>query len=120
MWIHLLLLLSVDCLNFIIAFANLWAFVWGLPKNEDRTEIAQLAAGVSVPEFVSKKKKIETDETKSAMAAEQEQEKTLSDEYIAKVVTELKPVVGKAAAVNVVDFEKDDDANFHIGTCVFC
>mmetsp|Transcript_28340 Transcript_28340/g.71145 ORF Transcript_28340/g.71145 Transcript_28340/m.71145 type:complete len:1022 (+) Transcript_28340:194-3259(+) len=103
-----------DCLNFVIAFANLWAFVWGLPKNEDRAEIAKMAEAVTPPEFVSKKKKIETDESKSATAAAQEQEKSLSDEFIAKVVTELKPVLGKAAPVNVVDFEKDDDTNFHI------
>ena len=102
--------------QFIVSFANLWAFVWQLPAVRDENTIMEMVKSSPVPKFVPKKKNVETDESVSAEKAEEAKQDKVSDEAIAKYVEKLEEFVkaGFPAELEAVDFEKDDDSNFHI------
>mmetsp|Transcript_33024 Transcript_33024/g.92448 ORF Transcript_33024/g.92448 Transcript_33024/m.92448 type:complete len:1015 (+) Transcript_33024:148-3192(+) len=104
------------CQQFIVAFANLWAFVWGVPQTRDIKAIAKMVEKSPVPKYVPKKKNIETDESVSAEKAEEQKQDKVSEDAIKGYIEKLEGVVkeGFPFQVNAVEFEKDDDSNFHI------
>jgi len=104
--------------NFILAMANLWAFVWGIKSSTNEDHIRKVVESIQLPPFVPKHKKIETDESKKAEDVKKENTPQSADEEIETITKELAAFFSDAKStkfkLNAIDFEKDDDTNFHI------
>jgi hypothetical protein len=102
--------------TFIISLANLYAEIWSLPRHSEEDKIKQVVEGVKIPVFRPKEgKKIETDESIKKGNAEQVAPK---EEEIEDLLKELHhyfaSLKGPSFKLKAIDFEKDDDTNFHI------
>jgi molybdopterin/thiamine biosynthesis adenylyltransferase len=129
-------------LDFIVAYANLWAHMWHLEVCRDREHAAQLANAVDVPPFKPRKERYETDEKKVV----DDEETPVSDDddagassssssssstsprdsrmpeigVVEKQASRLAAAMERSggarslAALLAAAFEKDDDSNFHI------
>eukprot|EP01116_Phalansterium_solitarium_P008754 TRINITY_DN2271_c0_g2_i1.p1 TRINITY_DN2271_c0_g2~~TRINITY_DN2271_c0_g2_i1.p1 ORF type:complete len:1039 (-),score=398.38 TRINITY_DN2271_c0_g2_i1:311-3427(-) len=106
--------------QFVISLANLWAEVWGLPHSADVEHIKKVVESVKVPPFVPKSgKKIETDQSvgKEEALKKQQEEELSADEVMAAQLKSLHRFFTSgehASKLKPIDFEKDDDTNFHI------
>eukprot|EP01114_Cavostelium_apophysatum_P007108 TRINITY_DN1882_c0_g1_i1.p1 TRINITY_DN1882_c0_g1~~TRINITY_DN1882_c0_g1_i1.p1 ORF type:complete len:1017 (+),score=344.72 TRINITY_DN1882_c0_g1_i1:189-3239(+) len=105
--------------NFVISLANLYAEVWQLPRYTDLEKIKKVVESVQVPKFVPKSKRIETDESKKKEDVEKsETENNAGDEVensLKEVAAYFKNLgANKSFKLKPIDFEKDDDTNFHI------
>jgi len=105
-------------IGYIIAAANLRAFVYGLKGVSDKQEIKKLLIGCVVPQFqIDKNAKIAASEEEEK-EKENEQRNVDIDDYdeeIKKLVESLperKELIGMK--LKEVEFEKDDDTNFHM------
>jgi ubiquitin-activating enzyme E1-like protein 2 len=102
--------------TFIISLASLYAEVWGLPRHKDEAKIQEIVAGVKLEPFQPKSsKKIETDESLKKEQVEQQNEP--KEEEIEDVLKELHRYFSSQKQnfkMKAIDFEKDDDTNFHI------
>ena len=102
-------------LSYVAAFANLLAFNLKMKQNRDMGHIAKVATGTKVEEFKPKTgMKIQTEENQKV-----EEEPVFNDEDEEKANKLIAVMKGGVSSVNsksfeAVDFEKDDDANFHI------
>eukprot|EP01102_Stenamoeba_stenopodia_P009142 TRINITY_DN2682_c0_g1_i3.p1 TRINITY_DN2682_c0_g1~~TRINITY_DN2682_c0_g1_i3.p1 ORF type:complete len:1013 (-),score=251.98 TRINITY_DN2682_c0_g1_i3:98-3136(-) len=101
--------------DFIVSFANLWADVWGLPKPSSITpaSIDAALANLKIPVFQPKSgKQIITDENakkpEPTVTSDEEHEEEARKALIAYLSKDKPP------KLNPLDFEKDDDSNFHI------
>jgi len=97
-------------LEFIVSAANLHAFNYGLRGCTDRAYFKKVLADVIVPEFTPKKGiKIQVQENETITQASSDQAEL--DGLVASL-----PVPSTLAGfrLNPVEFEKDDDTNFHI------
>ena len=72
--------------QFVSAFANVWAHMWGIEHVRDERLILDLIKNAPVPPFVAKKKSVETDESVSAQKAEEAKQDKVSEEAIAAYV----------------------------------
>jgi ubiquitin-activating enzyme E1 len=131
-------------MNFIIAAANLKAQIYNVPgykPQRDPAAFKAILASVVVPEFVPKSGvKIETGEKKEG-APEAPPAEDLSVLEMAKALLGKLPAPSSLGGLKVtsLEFEKDDDTNFHmdfissfanlrarnysieeVQTCVFC
>ncbi|XP_030750394.1 ubiquitin-like modifier-activating enzyme 1 isoform X1 [Sitophilus oryzae] len=98
-------------LDYVIAAANLKAQVYGIPTNRDRAYIAGVASKVEVPPFVPKSG-VKIAVTDSQMAANGN---SIDMDRITQLRGELPPPEEVAGLVlTPLDFEKDDDSNFHM------
>ena len=111
------------CLNYVIAAANLRAFNFGLAPSTDRKEFVRLLPSVVVPEFVvsTQVKIAANDEELKKMQAEM----ALADDHdetVRKLVATLPDRAGTLASLTItpVEFEKDDDTNFHMDFITAC
>eukprot|EP01028_Stygiella_incarcerata_P013341 TRINITY_DN82183_c0_g1_i1.p1 TRINITY_DN82183_c0_g1~~TRINITY_DN82183_c0_g1_i1.p1 ORF type:complete len:1012 (+),score=302.70 TRINITY_DN82183_c0_g1_i1:106-3141(+) len=99
-------------LDFIIAAANLYAHVFGVENaTTDREYIARVASAIVVEEFHP------SDGVKIAVDEKDEQSSTLSgdDSECTRFESEIpEPSAVETAKLVPEEFEKDDDANFHI------
>lgn len=103
-------------LNYVIAAANLRAYVYGLPQCRDRQAIVQMIGQIDVPEFTPKSGvKIAVND------AELENQNNDSDDIGADLerMNHLKqtmptPEQLTGLTIHPIDFEKDDDTNFHV------
>ncbi|VDM30197.1 unnamed protein product [Hydatigera taeniaeformis] len=99
-------------LDFIMSAANLRAFIYGLRGSRDLEAIAKKAGAVRVPEFVPRSG-VTIEVSDAEMAAHPRvfsQDPKLDD---------LKKSMPKGddlrkMNINVIEFEKDDDSNFHM------
>ncbi|TPX40486.1 hypothetical protein SeMB42_g05975 [Synchytrium endobioticum] len=97
-------------LDFIVAAANLHAFNYGMTGSRDLQHIKNVLANIIVPEFVPKAGvKIQVNENEQVQAANSDQ--TELDDLIASLP---KPADLAGFRLAPVEFEKDDDSNFHI------
>ena len=103
---------------FVAATANLIAFTLGIKQNRDLGAIAQKAAHTHVAEFKPKKIKVEVP-GEAAQGEQQQQAEEVApedEEVLQLLLDQLK--VGEIGISSKdlfpVDFEKDDDSNFHI------
>lgn len=98
-------------LDYIVAAANLRANVYGLPPFTDREKIAQVALTVQVPEYRPKSgvKIAVTD------AQLQQNNDDMDHDKVKNIIAEL-PSPAKLGNLKItpLDFEKDDDTNFHM------
>uniref|UniRef100_A0A1W7R9A6 E1 ubiquitin-activating enzyme n=1 Tax=Hadrurus spadix TaxID=141984 RepID=A0A1W7R9A6_9SCOR len=98
-------------LDFIIAAANLRAYMYGLPPNRDRHAIQSYVKSVEVPEFVPRAgvwiAANENEAQHNSLTADIDRLNQIQDDLPAR--SELVSVI-----VRPIDFEKDDDTNFHM------
>uniref|UniRef100_A0AAR2J4U3 E1 ubiquitin-activating enzyme n=1 Tax=Pygocentrus nattereri TaxID=42514 RepID=A0AAR2J4U3_PYGNA len=92
-------------MDYIMAGANLFAQTYGLPGSTDRAALAKLLQEIKVPEFTPKsgvKIHVSDQELQSANASVE--------------LKTLLPPVESASQFKLcpIDFEKDDDTNFHM------
>lgn len=98
-------------INFIMAAANLRAVNFGIKGSSDVAHIKKAVANVMVPEFTPKVVKIATNENEA-----QNQPPPQDDDETAKAIADSLPAPSSIANLKLfpIDFEKDDDTNFHI------
>lgn len=99
-------------LDYVVACANLKANVFGLKQSRDRNYIKQVAMSVEVPKFEPKSGvKIEVNESEVGQSSGE----TSSAEDLENLVKQL-PAPSSLAKLQIspLDFEKDDDSNFHM------
>ncbi|KAK3736400.1 hypothetical protein QZH41_017900 [Actinostola sp. cb2023] len=80
-------------MDFIVAVANLRAYMFGIPGSRDTTFVLDILKSVKVPEFIPKSGDIDIDDIKPLIPP---------------------PEAVKNFKMNAVEFEKDDDTNFHM------
>ncbi|KAJ8259163.1 hypothetical protein COCON_G00181750 [Conger conger] len=98
-------------MDYVLAAANLLAHSYGLPGSTDRAALAQLLQGVAVPTFTPRsgvKIHVSDQEMQNAHAS-------VDDSRL----EELKVLLPNADAASrfklcPIEFEKDDDSNFHM------
>jgi len=108
-------------LDFVVAGTFLKAYTCGILSSEFKPpdfdvqvqHIKNYSSGIKLPEYVPKKVKITTDET---VTKEEPSEYTDEDDEKAKRILSslLPPTKAKKFKMNPINFEKDDDKNFHI------
>lgn len=96
--------------EFIFATANLFAYVFGLEPIKDKQEAAEKAAAVKVHSFNPKKVVIKESDNDNKV------EKAEDDEVRIEELTQLLKAakISGRRKINTIEFEKDDDTNFHI------
>ncbi|ORX81993.1 ubiquitin-activating emzyme E1 [Basidiobolus meristosporus CBS 931.73] len=98
-------------MDFVIAGANLRAFIFGIPAETDARKIREMVANVMVPEFSPRQGvKIQVNENENDSSAQNTDEAELEQ----TIKSFPKPESLGGLRLNPVDFEKDDDTNFHI------
>lgn len=100
-------------LDYVVAAANLKAYVYGIPQVRDRQKIKEMLARVDVPEFVPKSGvKIAVND---AEAQSSHNDGGMTDMDRLTMIREQLPNPSEVyLSVKPIDFEKDDDTNFHM------
>ncbi|GFR86122.1 ubiquitin-like modifier-activating enzyme 1 [Elysia marginata] len=100
-------------LDYIVAMANLKAEVYGIPQSKDRSKIKELVDAIVVPKFVPKSGvRIEVNDSELASSSNNE---TSAAEDLAVIQKSLpQPSSVPDLKVTPLEFEKDDDTNFHM------
>lgn len=99
--------------DYVMAAANLKAYVYGIPQCRDRSKIIEMLSRIHVPEFVPKQGvriAVNDAEAQSTMDGGMPDMDRLS------LIRDELPPPEKLVdfAINPIDFEKDDDTNFHM------
>lgn len=98
--------------DFIMAAANLRAELYSLEQNRDYSDIIEMVRTIIVPEFVPiSGLKIPVNDSE---LEEENTNEEVDEELIKQLVHELMNLNKLGIKVQVLQFEKDDDANFHI------
>ncbi|KAK7490564.1 hypothetical protein BaRGS_00018167 [Batillaria attramentaria] len=100
-------------MDFIVAAANLKAFMSNMKPCTDRSAIKTMLSKVVVPEF-KPRSGVKIDVTDEEAQSRQNNDNVEKDavERLKSAVPPLDSLKGRT--VNLVDFEKDDDTNFHM------
>jgi len=106
-------------LEYVVAGANLRAEMYGLKQVRDRDAIAKMCADVTVPEFTPRSGvRIETTEAEANARAN---DGTVDLDELEKVKESLPSAEAlKTIPIIPIDFEKDDDSNFHMDFITAC
>lgn len=98
--------------DFVMAGANLKAEVYGIDQVKDRSAIVEFVSRVEVPEFVPRTGvKIALTEAE----ADAQNNAIPDNESIQHLMEQIPPLSElKGLHINPLDFEKDDDTNFHM------
>uniref|UniRef100_A0AAR2KL38 E1 ubiquitin-activating enzyme n=1 Tax=Pygocentrus nattereri TaxID=42514 RepID=A0AAR2KL38_PYGNA len=92
-------------MDYIMAGANLFAQTYGLPGSTDRAALAKLLQEIKVPEFTPK----------SGVKIHVSDQELQNDSRLEELKTLLPPVESASQfKLCPIDFEKDDDTNFHM------
>lgn len=98
-------------MDYIMAAANLFAMSYGLPGSTDRSALTKLLQDLKVPEFIPKsgvKIHVSDQELQSANAS-------IDDSRLDELKTKLPSTEATSQfKLCPIEFEKDDDANFHM------
>lgn len=111
-------------IDFVMSAANLRAHNYGLKGCSESARIKQFLDSVKVPVFVpNKAKKIaQTDEEAKSMAPNTSN--SMTDDYDDQLAAVSKHLPGPASLagyrLKVIEFEKDDDTNFHMDFITAC
>lgn len=104
--------------EFVYAAANLKAEMYGIAQLRDKAKVGEMASQIVLPAFEPKKGvKIHTNDAEAQSAANSNYESENVDELITKI---RKAIDGVKFMLNPIDFEKDDDNNFHMDFIVAC
>lgn len=100
-----------ECLNFVVASANLIAQSLGLGRVDDRSVVADIAARIPITPFRPKEMKIKADDKDTTVEGSPDDETELN-----RSIDRVKALLpnAKNATLTPHEFEKDDDSNFHI------
>jgi ubiquitin-activating enzyme E1 len=104
---------------FVLSAANLRAVNYGLKGHASVQEFKEVLANVMVPEFTPKAGvKIQVSETET----NQQQERVDDEDAVCQAIISQLPQPSELAGyrLSVVEFEKDDDTNFHIDFITAC
>lgn len=105
-------------LEYVYSAANLKAEMYGIPQLRDRNKVAEIANSVVVQPFEPKKGvKIHTNDSEAQNAMNNNFDGENVDDLIAKLQKSLDQTTFN---LNPIDFEKDDDTNFHMDFIVAC
>jgi ubiquitin-activating enzyme E1 len=103
--------------SFVQSCANLIAFSFGIPANQNKAEVAQMALAVKTPGFTAKKVHVQLpgEENKNNSEPVPDNSNDEDSEVLAKLMAELE-AVKDITHKDIIssDFEKDDDTNYHI------
>ncbi|KAM7537021.1 hypothetical protein Aperf_G00000059949 [Anoplocephala perfoliata] len=99
-------------LDFIVAAANLRAYMFGLQGSRDTAVIAKKVSAVHVPEFVPRSG-VTIEVTDAEMTA---RSRIIGRDSQVEELKNSMPKIAEVAVKNpqVIEFEKDDDSNFHM------
>jgi len=104
--------------DYIFSAANLKAEMYGIAQLRDRNKVAEVVNQINVPVFEPKKGvKIHTNDSEAQNAMNSNYEDENVDDLIAKI---RKSIGSSTLKLNPIDFEKDDDTNFHMDFIVAC
>lgn len=107
-------------LDYIYSAANLKAQVYGLPQVRDRQVIADLVKAVEVPEFTPKSG-VRIAVTDAALqAADNNGGEGFDETRVQTLISELAALDKLDFVITPLEFEKDDDSNFHMDFIVAC
>eukprot|EP00735_Rhodelphis_limneticus_P003966 TRINITY_DN15509_c0_g1::TRINITY_DN15509_c0_g1_i1::g.30466::m.30466 TRINITY_DN15509_c0_g1::TRINITY_DN15509_c0_g1_i1::g.30466 ORF type:complete len:1040 (+),score=270.94,sp/Q29504/UBA1_RABIT/57.35/0.0,ThiF/PF00899.16/7.1e-14,ThiF/PF00899.16/7.4e-31,UBACT/PF02134.16/6.9e-14,UBACT/PF02134.16/3e-26,UBA_e1_C/PF09358.5/3.2e-42,UBA_e1_thiolCys/PF10585.4/7.6e-22,UBA_e1_thiolCys/PF10585.4/0.011,P2/PF07194.6/0.53 TRINITY_DN15509_c0_g1_i1:65-3121(+) len=105
-------------LDFIIAAANLRAANYGLRGSRDRQYVANIVRSVIVPDFEPKRGvKIQVSENENSNVDSDEEK---CNEIERELQAQASPSLLAGFRLCPVEFEKDDDLNFHMDFIVAC
>ncbi|RUS73735.1 hypothetical protein EGW08_018496 [Elysia chlorotica] len=100
-------------LDYIVAMANLKAEVYGIPQCRDRSKIKAAVDAIVVPEFVPRSGvKIEVNDSELASSSNNESSAAEDLADLQKSLPQTSSVPD--LKVTPLEFEKDDDSNFHM------
>lgn len=114
---------DINCdlhVDYIVSAANLYAFVFNLPQCSDRRAIINEVSQIHLPDFVPRSGiKIAVNDSEASAAANNDQ---ITDrEKVTQLLADLPPAAQMLGTkINPVDFEKDDDTNYHMDFIVAC
>ncbi|KAJ1967860.1 E1 ubiquitin-activating protein [Dispira parvispora] len=100
-------------MDFVMAAANLYAEIYGLNAVRDREAIRQLAVNCQVPSFTPRRGvKIQVQENEN----QQDNSAGVGDDHqVEDLIAKLPaPSTMPGYRLHPIDFEKDDDTNFHM------
>ncbi|XP_041836926.1 ubiquitin-like modifier-activating enzyme 1 [Melanotaenia boesemani] len=104
---------NITHMDYVVAAANLYGHIYGIKGTGDRNSIRETLARVKVPSFTPKSSvKIHTTDEEM-----EEDRKKKGDDNEKVQLEELKRKLSSlknSAQMCPIDFEKDDDSNFHI------
>ncbi|KAJ3165635.1 hypothetical protein HK101_000191 [Irineochytrium annulatum] len=103
-------------LDFIIAGANLHAFNYGITGRRDKEYFKQILRSITVPEF-SPKSGVKIQVQENEQPAPQQNDAGEIEDMVKSLPN---PSTFAGFRLNPVDFEKDDDTNFHIDFITAC
>lgn len=103
-------------LDYIVAAANLKAYVYGIPQVRDRQKIREILESIPVPEFVPRSGvKIAVNDAEAQAAGGGMSDGGMPDmDRLSLIRDELPSPEAAKVSINPIDFEKDDDTNFHM------
>lgn len=100
-------------LDYIMAAANLKAYVYGIPQVRDRQKIVEILSHINVPEFVPRSGiKIAVNDSEAQSSGNDGGMPDL--DRLSLIRDELPAPETVKTPINPIDFEKDDDTNFHM------
>jgi len=107
--------------DYIVAAANLYAYVFNIPQCRDRNLIINEIAKIDVPEFKPRSGiRIATNDAE-ASSSNGNNDQATDKERVNQLLNELNATNQPSAIkINMVEFEKDDDTNFHLDFIVAC
>jgi len=100
--------------SFVEAAAQLYAFSFGIKLTLSHDEIKNVASHTKVPEFVPKQKKIAANDEELKRQQEEEEAGDVTVEDLLASLPPREELKKSPHRMQVIDFEKDDDTNFHM------
>ena len=106
-------------LEYVYTAANLKAAMYGIDQVRDRSKVADICKTIQVPVFKPKqgvKIHVNDSEAQNAMSSG-----NIEREQIDELIAKLRNLPGlNKIKVTPIEFEKDDDTNFHMDFIVAC
>ncbi|UXI15456.1 elongation of very long chain fatty acids protein [Sarcoptes scabiei] len=103
-------------LDFVVAAANLYAYLYNIPQCANRSQIYEMICSIpaeEIPKFVPKQNlKIAVNDSELGMMDSNQLD---AGEQLKSMLSDLPPYNDLCKIkINPIDFEKDDDTNYHM------
>ncbi|KAK3557113.1 hypothetical protein QTP70_024648 [Hemibagrus guttatus] len=102
-------------MDFIVASANLYGQIYGIQGSTDRADMMKILKGVHVPPFQPKSSvtiAVVDEELKESREGRDDEDQAKLDELKQKLSS--VQIAGQQCRMFPLEFEKDDDSNFHM------